>query len=179
MRLAHSRDVIRLVVKASNDNLLQARLVTLDFFIHSPNQIRVWSAIIAPTIGNIRVVAGVTRASRTNYGSRIETALFLDILGDAFGSMARGLSAVAELSYIYDASLCRVSLQHSSRYGLGTVVASFENKYCELLCHNSKLILHMPQNRKRFVYYRASAFIHECNVWYWYDISVRLSHLSL
>ena len=38
---------------------------------------------MAPTIGNIRVVASVTRASRTDYGSRIETALFLDILGDA------------------------------------------------------------------------------------------------
>ena len=45
-----------------------------------------------------------------------------------------------------------------------TVIVSFENKYCELLCLNSMLILpcYMSQNRKRFVYYRASAFIHEC-----------------
>ena len=93
MRSEHSRDVIRSAVKASNDNLLHVRLVTscsltLDFFMHSPNQILAWSAIMTPIIGNIRVVAGITRASRTNCGLRIETALFLDILGDAFVSMA-------------------------------------------------------------------------------------------
>jgi len=88
------------------------------------------------------------------------------------------LSAIAELSCIYDALSvpCPINLQHSSRYGLVTVIVSFRNKYCELLCHNSMLILpcYMSQNRKRFVYYRASAFIHECNVWYF-----RRSVLSL
>jgi len=44
---------------------------------------------MTPTIGNLRVVAGITRSSCTNYGLHIETALFLDKLWDAFGSMVR------------------------------------------------------------------------------------------
>ena len=73
MRSEHSRDVIRAAVKVSNDNLLHARLVTtrsltLDFFMHSLKQIRTRSAIMSPTIGNLRVAAGITRFNVTNYG---------------------------------------------------------------------------------------------------------------
>ena len=83
MRSEHSRDVIRAAVKVSNDNLLHARLVTtcsltLNFFMHSLKQIRTRSAIMSPTIGNLRVAAGITRFNVTNYGLHIETALFLD-----------------------------------------------------------------------------------------------------